>query len=230
MKTLTYIAKLSRATQVNLAAFMRQQKRGLRPTLMALNAFLMGGTTMNDKQHTFGFDQAVRLLKRGVAVSRSGWNGKGMAIFLEEPDIRPLPVNVRPQGVEGQDVEWQGYIVMLTADGTLVPWLCSQDRPARRRLDGEEDSAGDNRRRQAAEVCGSAPVTSELYIAVMMSVICFAAYMAGLMLLMSLSPASHPPCRWSWAEWLLAVVLSLIVTAAFWLIELAGSIPAAAPC
>jgi hypothetical protein len=56
--------------------------------------------------------QAVRRLLSGDKVARSGWNGKGMYIELQEPDDdskMTLP-----------------YVYMKTAQGELVPWLCSQ--------------------------------------------------------------------------------------------------------
>lgn len=33
-------------------------------------------------EHLFGFDYAIRYLKRGMRVARKGWNGKGQYIFL----------------------------------------------------------------------------------------------------------------------------------------------------
>ena len=56
--------------------------------------------------------RAVEALHNRAKVSRSGWNGKGMYIELQVPDEHSkmsLP-----------------YVYMKTADGKLVPWLCSQ--------------------------------------------------------------------------------------------------------
>ena len=58
------------------------------------------------------FGDALVKLKGGLAVARSGWNGKGMWIKLQVPDANSkmsLP-----------------YIYMSTVDGKLVPWLASQ--------------------------------------------------------------------------------------------------------
>src|SRR5262245_51715480 len=55
---------------------------------------------------------AVQALRSGGRVSRSGWNGKGMWLELQTPDEfskMTLP-----------------YVYMHTAQGGLVPWLCSQ--------------------------------------------------------------------------------------------------------
>lgn len=67
-------------------------------------------TTLNDEVGSFSF--ALRAVKNGHKVSRSGWNGKGMWIGLQAPDTNSkmsLP-----------------YIYMKTADNQLVPWLASQ--------------------------------------------------------------------------------------------------------
>jgi hypothetical protein len=56
--------------------------------------------------------QAVKRLLSGDRVVRSGWNGKDMYVELQEPDDHSkmtLP-----------------YVYMKTAQGDLVPWLCSQ--------------------------------------------------------------------------------------------------------
>lgn len=58
----------------------------------------------------FGF--AIWALRRGDAVTRHGWNGRGMWLKLQTPDAgskMSLP-----------------YIYMRTVQGDLVPWLASQ--------------------------------------------------------------------------------------------------------
>lgn len=55
---------------------------------------------------------AVKQLQHGSRVCRSGWNGKNMYLELQVPDAHSkmtLP-----------------YVYMRTAQGDLVPWLCSQ--------------------------------------------------------------------------------------------------------
>ena len=74
---------------------------------------------------SFGF--AIEQLKLGNKVSRSGWNGKGMFIFLVEGST--FKVNRKPLlGIyeEGTEVTYQPHIDMKTADGRIVPWLASQ--------------------------------------------------------------------------------------------------------
>jgi hypothetical protein len=56
--------------------------------------------------------KAVEYLRGGGKVARKGWNGKNMWLELQSPDANSkmtLP-----------------YVFMSTAQGDLVPWLCSQ--------------------------------------------------------------------------------------------------------
>ena len=55
---------------------------------------------------------ALYALRSGRRCARDGWNGKDMYIELQRPDAHSkmtLP-----------------YVFMKTAEGNLVPWLCSQ--------------------------------------------------------------------------------------------------------
>ena len=59
-----------------------------------------------------GIGWAIEQLGHGNRVCRSGWHGKGMWLKLQRPDEHSkmtLP-----------------YVYMSTAQGDLVPWLCSQ--------------------------------------------------------------------------------------------------------
>lgn len=58
------------------------------------------------------FSMALRALKNGDRVTRSGWNGKGMWLAVQRPDAASLMT--------------LPYIYMRTAQGDLVPWLASQ--------------------------------------------------------------------------------------------------------
>jgi len=73
------------------------------------------------------FGQALEVLKTGGKVSRDGWNGKGMFLFLV-PGSR-FTVNRAPLlGIypEGTVIDYCPHIDMKTADGKIVPWLASQ--------------------------------------------------------------------------------------------------------
>lgn len=56
--------------------------------------------------------EAVAALDAGHRVMRPGWNGKGMYLALQEPDENSKMT--------------EPYVYMRTAQGGLIPWLCSQ--------------------------------------------------------------------------------------------------------
>ena len=93
------------------------------------------------------FGQALESLKSGFLVTRKGWNGKGMFIFMRPADqlpiefvakdIKSLPPAVkkyyaqdleyRSDNPEGDTVKFTAYLCMKAADGTVVNgWLASQ--------------------------------------------------------------------------------------------------------
>ena len=73
------------------------------------------------------FGQAVRLLKQGKRLTRAGWNGKGMFLFLVQGSAfqvnRPPLLGIYPEGTE---INYHAHIDMRTADGQIVPWVASQ--------------------------------------------------------------------------------------------------------
>jgi len=56
--------------------------------------------------------EAIALMRARHKVRRSGWNGKGMWLSLQMPHA-------------GANMTVP-YVYMFTAQGDLVPWLCSQ--------------------------------------------------------------------------------------------------------
>lgn len=62
------------------------------------------------------FSEALIQLKSGKQIQRSGWNGKGMYLFL-------LSGRLLPQ-IEGRSMS--SFIVIKDATDKLVPWLASQ--------------------------------------------------------------------------------------------------------
>jgi hypothetical protein len=81
---------------------------------------------------TRDFGAAIRMLKLGHRMARSGWNGKGMWLALIHPDC----VAVGSSGSSsfepghltgfGSMVPLLPWIGMKTADDKFVPWLASQ--------------------------------------------------------------------------------------------------------
>ena len=56
--------------------------------------------------------QAIKEMRNGFKVSRSGWNGPGQHLELQAPDA--------------QSKMKKPYIYISPVDGELVPWLVSQ--------------------------------------------------------------------------------------------------------
>lgn len=80
-----------------------------------------------DIKFEYSFSEALKQLKMGRKVARSGWNGKNMFLFLVpgstfEVNRHPL-LGIYP---EGTVINYRPHIDMRTADGTIVPWLASQ--------------------------------------------------------------------------------------------------------
>jgi hypothetical protein len=73
------------------------------------------------------FGDAIRALKNGKQVTRPGWNGKGMFLYLVPGSV--FTVNRAPLlGIypEGTQINYNAHIDMRTAEGSCVPWLASQ--------------------------------------------------------------------------------------------------------
>ena len=73
------------------------------------------------------FSEALVCLKNGFRMARSGWNGKGMFIFLTEG--RDVPNNKERSFAyfPGDSVKLCSHIDMMAADGSYVSgWLASQ--------------------------------------------------------------------------------------------------------
>lgn len=73
------------------------------------------------------FSEALRALKTGGRVARTGWNGKGMWLILIGPgDWQVENVDLHGPDDLGGGLRPTGWIGQKTADGAFVPWLCSQ--------------------------------------------------------------------------------------------------------
>lgn len=73
------------------------------------------------------FSQALERIKEGQKLMRSGWNGKGMFVFLVPGSTflvnRPPLLGIYPEGTE---INFRPHIDMRDAGGCVVPWLASQ--------------------------------------------------------------------------------------------------------
>jgi len=74
-----------------------------------------------------GIGWAVKQMRNGSKLARSGWNGKGMYLYLVPEGQYPARTDVA-KAEWGEDglVPYQAYIAMKTVQGTVVPWLASQ--------------------------------------------------------------------------------------------------------
>ena len=74
-----------------------------------------------------GFSKALEDLKAGKRVTRKGWNGKDMFLFLVPGSHftvnRPPLLGIYPEGTE---IDYHAHIDIRAADGQIVPWLASQ--------------------------------------------------------------------------------------------------------
>lgn len=73
------------------------------------------------------FGSALEALEGGQRVTRQGWNGKDMFLFLVPGSTfkvnRPPLLGIYPEGTE---INYLPHIDMKTVDGSIVPWLASQ--------------------------------------------------------------------------------------------------------
>lgn len=89
------------------------------------------------------FGQALEAVKKGKLISREGWNGKGMFVFLNgttdcffqegnnnDEHIMDIPVNVMNKlrtDTKGCIVSLSPFLSLKAADNTIVRgWLASQ--------------------------------------------------------------------------------------------------------
>lgn len=73
------------------------------------------------------FSDALYHIKRRYRLSRKGWNGQDMFVFLVpdstfEINRQPL-LHLYPEGTQ---VSYQSHIDIKTSDGTILPWTATQ--------------------------------------------------------------------------------------------------------
>ena len=88
------------------------------------------------------FGAAVKALKEGKRVSRKGWNGKGLFVFMQVPstisgDIVPKMTSL-PQSVKDEferrngnsditplSIKYKNQLAMVYPDNTIYGWVAS---------------------------------------------------------------------------------------------------------
>lgn len=78
--------------------------------------------------HDIGW--AVESMRGGTRVCRAGWNGNGMYLAYQKGYPDGIPINENTAQATGLPAgyvcKFLPYIMMRTAGGEFVPWLCSQ--------------------------------------------------------------------------------------------------------
>lgn len=75
------------------------------------------------------FEQALRALKNGRAITRDGWNGKGMFLFVvngERREAKKLALPSSKVFEPNELVHCGPWIGLRAVDGNVFPWLPSQ--------------------------------------------------------------------------------------------------------
>lgn len=76
------------------------------------------------------FSTALMAAKLGAKISRTGWNGAGQFVVLQDgyPDGIAINANTaKATGLpEGSTAVFQPYLLMFNAQQQFVPWLASQ--------------------------------------------------------------------------------------------------------
>ena len=85
------------------------------------------------ENQTFG--QAIEAVKQGKRIARSGWNGKGLFVFMQVPstiteDIIPkmqsLPQFVKDEFAKrGGSISYKNQLAMVYPDNIIYGWVAS---------------------------------------------------------------------------------------------------------
>ena len=79
-----------------------------------------------EKTDGLGFGDAIRFMKDGKRVSRTGWNGKGMFVYLVPPASYPVQTGAAKEFFgEGSLVPYNAYMAIKNVDGTVSTWVPS---------------------------------------------------------------------------------------------------------
>lgn len=70
------------------------------------------------------FGEAIALLKAGHRVSRQGWNGAGMYVYLVPANSYPAQTDIA-KAEFGEMVPYRAYLALKTAQGDVATWAPS---------------------------------------------------------------------------------------------------------
>lgn len=72
------------------------------------------------------FGEAITALKAGERIARTGWNGKGMFVYLVPPASYPVQTGAaKAYFGEGAMVPYNAYMAIKNVDGTVGTWVPS---------------------------------------------------------------------------------------------------------
>jgi hypothetical protein len=88
------------------------------------------GNFLTESSRLMDFGRAVAALRAGARVSREGFNAPGQWLILVPGStitvIADRPLGLAAPELVGQQVVYKPHIDIMTAQGSLVPWLASQ--------------------------------------------------------------------------------------------------------
>lgn len=89
-------------------------------------AFESGYTLEADRSSRMNFGQALQAMKAGQKMSRSGWNGKGMFVYLVPAASYPVQAGAAKSHFgEGAMVPYNAYMAIKNVDNTVSTWVPS---------------------------------------------------------------------------------------------------------
>ena len=72
------------------------------------------------------FEEALKLVKNGHRVARTGWNTKGMFVYMVDANSYPAQAPAIKGYFNGDSVPYGAYMAMKTARDNVMPWTPSQ--------------------------------------------------------------------------------------------------------
>lgn len=77
-------------------------------------------------EYNFSYSEAMKLASDGEAIQQTGWNGKGMFVFMVPAgEYEPVTPTMKAY-FKGGLVPYGAYFALKTADNKVVPWQPSQ--------------------------------------------------------------------------------------------------------
>lgn len=72
------------------------------------------------------FTEALEHARKGAKISREGWNGKAMFVFLVNGDNIKVAIHEAHGDPKKDGYDVRDFLMMFTAQRDLVPWVASQ--------------------------------------------------------------------------------------------------------